>query len=292
MRYEGNIYRPPSEARSYILQCTIGCSHNKCTFCSQFKDKKYRVRPMEEIITDIRMASAYYGDLSKVFLADGDALAMETVNLLAILETLYKTFPSLYHVGIFASPKSILAKNQAELEALKSAGLTIAYLGVETGDEELLKNVHKGVTYEEMAEAGKKIRQARILLSVTVILGLAGRTSKAVAHAKNTAKLLNEINPDYVSALTIMIQPRTELYRRVARGEFEVPAPFEVLDEMRLLLEGLEVQGTEFRSNHASNYVPIKARLPKDKEKILDLINNIIKSNDDKYLRPEYMRAF
>lgn len=292
MRYEGNIFRPPSEARSYILQCTVGCSHNKCIFCSQFKDKKYHVRPIEEIITDIRMASEYYGDLSKVFLADGDALAMDTDDLLEILNLLNKTFPSLNHVGIFASPKAILAKTDSELKALQSAGLTIAYLGVETGDEELLKDIRKGVTYEEMAEAGKKIRQAGILLSVTVILGLAGRTPKAVDHAKNTARLLNEINPDYVSALTIMVQPRTELYRRMERGEFEVPEPFEVLDEMRLLIEGLEVQGTEFRSNHASNYVPIKGRLPEDKGKILDLINNIIKSNDYRYLRPDYVRAF
>ncbi len=291
MRYEGNIFRPPSEAKSYILQCTVGCSHNKCTFCSYYKDKKYHVRTMSEIIEDIRMASEYYGDLNKVFLADGDALAMDTVDLLEILDILYKTFRSLHHVGIYASPKSILAKNESALEALKSAGLTIAYLGVETGDEELLKNVRKGVTYEEMAEAGKKIRQAGILLSVTVVLGLAGRTPKAVDHAKNTARLLNEINPDYISPITLIVQPRTELYRRMNRGEFEVPEPFEVLDEMRLLLEGLEVQETEFRSNHASNYVPIKGRFPQDKEKILDLINNIIKSNDRKYLRPDYIRG-
>jgi radical SAM superfamily enzyme YgiQ (UPF0313 family) len=292
LRYEGNIYRPPSEARSYILQCTVGCSHNKCTFCSQFKDKKYHVRPMEEIITDIRMAGEYYGDLSKVFLADGDALAMDTVDLLVILDTLYNTFPSLNHVGIFASPKAILAKTESELDALKTAGLTIAYLGVETGDEELLKQVRKGVTYEEMREAGNKIRRAEILLSVTVILGLAGRTPKAADHAKKTAKLLNEINPDYISALTIMVQPRTELYRRMERGEFEVPAPFEVLAEMRLLLEGLEVKETEFRSNHASNYIPIKGRLPEDKAKMLDLINHILTANDYRYLRPENTRAF
>lgn len=292
MRYEGNIYRPPSEARSYILQCTVGCSHNKCTFCSQFKDKKYRVRPMHEILTDIDMASEYYGDLKKVFLADGDALAMDTVDLIKILDTLYRTFPSLNHVGIFASPQSILAKNESQLTALQSAGLTIAYLGVETGDEQLLKTVRKGVTYQEMAEAGQKIRRAGILLSVTVIMGLAGRTPQAVDHAKNTAQLLNEINPDYVSALTIMVQPRTELYRQMERGEFEVPDPFEVLDEMRLMLEGLEVQGTEFRSNHASNYVPIKGRLPEDRGKILALVDEVIKTHDRQYLRPEYMRAF
>lgn len=291
MRYEGNIFRPPSEARSYILQCTVGCSHNKCTFCGYYKDKKYHIRPMNEISKDIQMAGEYYGDLNKVFLADGDALAMDTVDLLVILDILHKTFPSLDHVGIFASPKAVLAKTDSELDALKSAGLTIAYLGVETGDEELLKEVRKGVTYEQMAEAGKKIRRAGILLSVTIVLGLAGRTPKAVNHAKNTAKLLNEINPDYISPITLMVQPRTELYRRMQRGQFEVPEPFEVLDEMRLLIEGLEVQETEFRSNHASNYVPIKGRLPQDKGKILNLINNIIKSNDARYLRPDYLRA-
>lgn len=292
MRYEGNIYRPPSEAKSYILQCTIGCSHNKCTFCNQFKDKKYRVRPLDEIKKDIEMASDYYGDLNKVFLADGDALAMNTEELLEILNILHKTFPSLYHVGIFASPKAILGKNESELAKLKSAGLTIVYLGVETGDENLLKDIRKGATYAEIVEGGKKIRKAGILLSVTVILGLAGRTPKAVDHAKNTAKILNEINPDYISALTIMVQPRTGFYRRMERNEFEVPKPFEILDEMRLLIEGLEVQGTEFRSNHASNYVPVKGRFPEDKEKTLKFINKIIESNDDKYLRPEYMRAF
>lgn len=292
MRYEGNIYRPPSEAKSYILQCTIGCSHNKCTFCNQFKEKKYRVRPLDEIIKDIEMASDYYGDLNKVFLADGDALAMNTEGLLEILDILYKTFPSLHHVGIFASPKAILGKNDSELVKLKSAGLTIVYLGVETGDENLLEDVRKGATYAEIVESGKKIRKAGILLSVTVILGLAGRTPRAVDHAKSTAKILNEINPDYISALTIMVQPRTGFYRRMERGEFEVPEPFEILDEMRLLIEGLEVQGTEFRSNHASNYVPVKGRFPEDKEKILEFIDKVIESNDDKYLRPEYMRAF
>ncbi|NLB88231.1 MAG: radical SAM protein, partial [Syntrophomonadaceae bacterium] len=148
MRYEGNIFRPPSEARSYILQCTVGCTHNRCTFCAMYKDKKYRVRAMEEIKTDIRMAKQYYGDLEKVFLADGDALAMETSDLLEILDVLYKTFPSLRHVGVYASPDSILNKSMSELTALKAAGLTIAYLGVETGDPELLKEIRKGVTYD------------------------------------------------------------------------------------------------------------------------------------------------
>ena len=216
---------------------------------------------------------------------------METTDLIEILEELYKTFPSLHHVGIYASPDSILAKQIAELTALKAAGLTIAYLGVETGDPDLLQDIRKGVTYDEMVEAGKQIRRAGILLSVTVLLGLAGRTPKAVSHAVNTAKILNEMNPDYIGALTLMLVPRTELYRRMERGEFELPGPFEILDEMRILIGHLEVSGTEFRSNHASNYLPIKGRLPEDKEKMLALINEIIRKNDRSYLRPDYMRA-
>lgn len=291
MRYEGNIFRPPSEARSYILQCTIGCTHNRCTFCAMYKDKKYRVRSLEEIKTDIRMAKLYYGDLDKVFLADGDAIAMETNELLEILEMLYKSFPSLKHVGVYASPDVVLKKDMSELTALKAAGLTIAYLGVETGDEELLKDIRKGVTYEEMVEAGLRLRRAGIQLSVTVLLGLAGRTPKALEHAKNTAKILNDMNPEYIGALTLMVVPRTELYRRMQRGEFELPGPFEILDEMRIMIENLEVEGSEFRSNHASNYLPIKGRLPDDKQKILDLINDIIAKNDRSYLRPDYLRA-
>ncbi|NLN87237.1 MAG: radical SAM protein [Syntrophomonadaceae bacterium] len=291
MRYEGNVFRPPSEARSYILQCTVGCSHNRCTFCSMYKDKKYRVRDLAEIMADIRLAGEYYGDLYKVFLADGDALAMPTSDLLEILAALYQTFPSLKHVGIYASPDSILGKSPEDLIKLKEAGITMAYLGVETGDRKLLEDIRKGVTYEEMVEAGRKVREAGILLSVTIILGLAGRTPQAVDHARNTARILNEINPDYIGALTLMLEPKTEMYRRLQRGEFELPNPFEILDELRLIIQGLEVQGTEFRSNHASNYLAIKGRLPEDKQKILALINNIIDTNDRSYLRPEYMRG-
>jgi len=256
-----------------------------------YKDKKYHVRSLEEIKTDIRMAKQYYGDVEKVFLADGDAIAMETSEILEILNDLYAAFPSLKHVGVYASPDVILKKEMSELTAMKSAGLTIAYLGVETGDEPLLKDIRKGVTYDEMVEAGKRIRQAGIQLSVTVLLGLAGRTPAAVDHARNTAKILNDMNPDYIGALTLMVVPRTELFRRMERGEFELPGPFEILDEMRIMIENLEVVDSEFRSNHASNYLPIKGRLPQDKQKMLDLINDIIAKNDRSYLRPDYLRA-
>jgi len=256
-----------------------------------YKDKKYHVRSLEEIKTDIRMAKQYYGDVEKVFLADGDAIAMETSDILEILHDLYAAFPSLKHVGVYASPDVILRKEMSELTAMTAAGLTIAYLGVETGHEPLLKDIRKGVTYDEMVEAGKRIRQAGMQLSVTVLLGLAGRTPEAVDHARNTAKILNDMNPDYIGALTLMVVPRTELFRRMERGEFELPGPFEILDEMRIMIENLEVVDSEFRSNHASNYLPIKGRLPQDKQKMLDLINDIIAKNDRSYLRPDYLRA-
>ncbi|MGR6836094.1 radical SAM protein [Syntrophomonas erecta] len=291
MRYEGNIFRPPSEARSYILQCTIGCTHNRCTFCAMYKDKKFSIRPLEDIKTDIAMARRYYGDVEKVFLADGDAIAMETDDLLEIIKELYKAFPSLNHVGIYASPDVVLKKEMSELTALKEAGLTIAYLGVETGDPELLKDIRKGVTYDQMVEAGRRLRQAGILLSVTILLGLAGRTPRAREHAVNTAKICNDINPDYIGALTLMLVPKTELYRRAQRGEFVLPEPFEILEELRIIIENLNVQETEFRSNHASNYLPIKGRLPDDKEKMVATINSIIGTHDSKYLRPDYLRG-
>jgi radical SAM superfamily enzyme YgiQ (UPF0313 family) len=256
-----------------------------------YKNKKYRVRPLEEIQADIRMAKLYYGDLNKVFLADGDALAMETSALLEVIADLYKAFPSLKHVGIYASPDSILKKEDSELTSLKDAGLTIAYLGVETGDPEILKDIKKGVTYDEMVQAGKKIRANGIKLSVTILLGIAGRTPKAVDHARNTARICNDINPDFIGALTLMVEPGTEIYRQVQKGKFELPGPFEILEELRIIIQNLNVEETEFRSNHASNYLPIKGRLPYDKDDMVKLINNIIEKNDYKYLRPEYLRG-
>ncbi|MGE5416951.1 MAG: radical SAM protein [Acidobacteriota bacterium] len=291
MRYEGNIFRPPSEGKSYILQCTVGCSHNRCTFCAMYKDKKYRIRSLEEIKTDIKMAKQYYGDLEKIFLADGDALAMPTEQLLEILATLYDTFPSLRHVGIYAGPDSIQEKDISELTALKAAGITVGYLGVETGDPQLLLDIKKGVNREEMSQAGQKLVKSGIQLSAIVLLGLAGRGEQSLEHAKATASIANEMQPNYLAALTLMLVPGTVLYKRQQKGEFELPGPFEILQEMKTLVEGLELKDCEFRSNHASNYLPIKGRFPRDKEKVLDLINNIIEQEDRRLLRPDYLRG-
>ncbi len=230
MRYEGNIFRPFSEANSYLLQCTVGCSHNKCTFCAMYKDKKFRVRDLDEIKEDIRMAADAYGGVEKVFLCDGDAIEIETGVLLEILAELKKAFPSLRHVGSYVGPASTLRKSMDELKTLRDAGLTKAYLGVETGDERLLKEVNKGVTYDEMLQAGRTLIEAGINLSSMILLGLAGGGPRSEEHALATAKITNEMAPQYLAALTVTPVPGTVLYSRMQKGEFQLLDPFETLE--------------------------------------------------------------
>lgn len=291
MRYEGNIFRPFSEAKSYLLQCTIGCSHNQCTFCGMYKDKKYRIRSLEEIKTDIAMAKNYYNDLEKVFLCDGDAIAIETDILLEILDELYRTFPSLRHVGSYVGPRSTLNKSMSELTALRAAGLTKAYLGVETGDDRLLKEVKKGVSYEEMLQAGQNLVNAGINLSSMVLLGLAGPGERSREHALATAKITNEMKPQYLAALTVTPVPNTVLHRKVLAGEFKILNAFETLEEMKWMFENITIDGLKFVGSHASNYLPISGTLQKDRQKMLDMVNKVLESQDKRYLRSENMRG-
>ena len=291
MRYEGNIFRPFSEANSYLLQCTIGCSHNQCTFCSMYKDAKYRVRETAEILEDIHMAKNYYGDVEKVFLCDGDAIAMETDTLLKIIRTLYSTFPSLRHVGSYVGPQSTLAKSPEELLSLRKAGLTKAYIGVETGDDELLKKVKKGVGYDEMLQAGRMLVAADINLSVMVLLGLAGPGDASVRHALATARICNEMKPQYLAALTVTPVPGTVLYRQVQKGEFQVLDPFETLAEMKQIFENITMDHLKFVGTHASNYLPITGTLQKDKQKMIALVDKVLAGRDEKLLRPDHLRG-
>ncbi len=291
MRYEGNIFRPFSEANSYLLQCTIGCSHNQCTFCGMYKDKKYRVRSLEEIKTDIVMAKQHFGDLEKVFLCDGDAIAIETDMLLEILDELYLTFPSLRHVGSYVGPKSTLNKSMSELTALRAAGLTKAYLGVETGDDRLLKEVKKGVSYQEMLQAGQNLVNAGMNLSAMVLLGLAGPGESSREHALATARITNEMKPRYLAALTVVPVPNTVLHRQVRTGEFKILDAFETLKEMKWIFENITIDGLKFVGSHASNYLPISGTLQKDRQKMLDMVNKVLESQDKKYLRSENMRG-
>ena len=253
MRYEGDIYRPPGEWKSYLLQTTMGCSNNTCTFCGMYLDKKFHIRPMADILEDIRMAKAYYGDVERVFLCDGDAIIMRTQELLTILEALYRTFPSLQRVTTYAGPRSTLAKTPEELRTLREAGLTRAYLGVETGCDALLKQVKKGVDAAQMLEAGVRLREAGMDLWVMVILGLAGTGEPSRRHMLDTAAMMNEMKPRHLSALTLTLDPGTELYRDYRAGRFHPITPRESLLEARLLLENLTVDPLHFTCNHASN---------------------------------------
>ena len=273
MRYEGNIFRPPGEWKSYLLQCTIGCSYNKCTFCGMYKDKSFRVRPLKDILEDIDMAKAYYGDVKRVFLCDGDAIIMRQDELLAILEKLYQSFPSLEKVTTYAGPKSTMTKTAEQLRELRHAGLVRTYLGVESGSDEVLKATNKGVTAQEMLEAGLRLTEAGFDLWDIILIGLAGPGEASTKHAIQTAELINKMQPRHLSAMTYMVADGTPMAEDVHAGRFQVLSPDETLREIRTLIEHLETGPLHFTSNHASNYLPLKGTLPDDKEHLLSLID-------------------
>ncbi len=290
MQYEGLIIRPPSEAQSLILQVTVGCSHNQCTFCPAYKAKRFRIKSFEEIKKDIDEALGYVPVIRRVFLADGDALIIPQPRLVEILTYLNSTFPKLQRIGIYGNAKSILRKSVEELKLLKEHKLGIIYLGIESGDEETLSTIHKGVTRAQMVEAGLRVKAAGIKLSVTVLLGVAG-SDRSQVHAQATAGILTDIQPEYVGALTLIILPEAPIYQRVTKGEFSLPSPFRLLKELRTMIAESDLHNCLFFSNHASNYLPLKARLPKDKEVSLKLIDEVIASGDETLLTPDYLRA-
>ena len=289
MRYEGDIYRPPGEWKSYLLQATVGCSNNTCTFCNMYRDKKFRVRPMADILEDIRMAKAYYGDVRRVFLCDGDAIVMRTNDLVTILDALYAAFPSLEKVTTYAGPRSTLTKTPEELKLLREHGLARAYLGVETGSGTLLRKVKKGVDAQEMLEAGVRLREAGIDLWVMILLGLGGREGSR-EHILDTAAMMNEMRPRHLSALTLTLYPGTELYDDWRAGRFTPITPTESLQEIRLLLEKLDVDPLHFTCDHASNYVPLKGSLPEDRAHFLARLDRVLESGEG--MRPEWSRGF
>lgn len=286
--YEGAVIRPPSEADSLILQYTIGCSHNRCVFCPAYKDKRYRVRGLAEMEKEILGCAPDFVDTRRVFLADGDALAAPQNDLLALFSLLRAHFPRLQRIGMYANASSILGKGVDELKALRENGLGILYLGVESGDDELLAWMLKGATAEETREAGLRVKEAGIKLSVTVLLGIGGR-ERSGEHAERTGRLLSEIDPDYVGALTTMVVPGTVLHARQRSGEFTLPDPLAILNELAEMLEHTNMHGLFF-SNHASNYLPLKVRMPADREKAIDTIRAFVRNNDTSALRAEWMR--
>ena len=258
MKYEGTIYRPPSEADSLILQVTIGCSHNKCTFCGSYKDKKFRVRTFEEIAGDVQEAKQYARYIRKVFLADGDALIIPQKRLLPIVQLVRDAFPRLERIGVYGNTKSILKKSVEELKELKDLGVGIVYLGVESGDQVVLDRVCKGTLLDKTAEAAQKVKDAGMLLSVTVLLGLGG-VERSRMHAEETGKFLSRIKPDYAGALSVIVVPGTVLADEIKKGTFVVPDPYMLLEELYIMIENTNVDHTYFASNHASNYLDRKS---------------------------------
>jgi radical SAM superfamily enzyme YgiQ (UPF0313 family) len=289
MQYEGIVIRPPSEAESLILQVTLGCSHNRCTFCPTYKGRRFRIKDLELIKQEIEEA-APYGPFRKVFLADGDALIIPQPKLVAILDHLNEKLTGLRRVGVYGNAKSILRKSVEELKALKERKLGIVYLGVETGDPALLEKIRKGASYEQMVEAGRRVKEAGITLSATVLLGLGG-VEGGQRHARATARVLSDIDPDFASALTLMVVPGTPLDDEMKAGEFQLPSPFQLLEELGTIVGHSNFSRCYFTSNHASNYLPIKARLPRDKDAVVALIRKVASAKDSSLLRPEFLRG-
>ena len=289
MEYEGIVIRPPSEADSLILQVSLGCSHNKCTFCPTYKDRRFRIKKVEQIKEEID-EMAGYGPFRRVFLADGDALIIPQPKLLAIFDCLNDKISGLRRVGIYGNAKSILRKSVEELKELRDRKLGIVYLGVETGDPALLEKIRKGATYDQLVEAGRRVKEAGIHLSVTVLLGLAG-AGDGQKHALATAKILSAIDPDFASALTLMVVPGTPLHEDMQAGRFQLPSLFKLLEELGTIVANSNFSRCYFTSNHASNYLPIKARMPKDKETVVKLIQKVVSAKDRSLLRPEFLRG-
>ena len=290
MKYEGMIFRPPSEAESLILQVTVGCSYNRCTFCGAYREKTFRVKSFEEIQKDIDEVSSCHLPIRRVFLADGDALIIPQKEVLQILFYLWKKLKGLERIGIYANAKDILRKDVEELKALKNLGIGIIYLGLESGNPEVLKRIKKNATIEQLIRAGKRVKESGILLSVTVILGIGGVEHSQV-HAKDTAKVLSEMDPDYVGALSLMIVPGTPIEREIDAGKLILPTPFGLIQELETMIENSHMTHCFFASNHASNYLPLRIQLPEEKEEALRRIREVLKRKDPALLRPEYLRA-
>ncbi len=285
------IVRPPSEANSFLLPVTIGCSHNKCTFCGTYTGIKFRIRHPEDIKQYIdKVAKNYSRSVRQVFLENGDALIAPQHILVEVLKHLKQRFPYLERVGTYATPKAALIKTADELKELRKLGLEIAYMGVESGDEEVLAKVRKGATYDQIVEAGRKLKQAGITTSVTVILGLGG-VEGSKNHALNTARILSDIDPDFAGALTIMLVPGTPLHQEWEEGRFSLISPFQALEELKLIIQNSNFTNCFFTANHASNYLPIKVRLPEQKKEAIELIDDVLTSKDMSRLRPEFTRA-
>jgi len=303
------IIRPPSEWRSYYLPLTSGCSNNTCTFCNYYYGSKLRIRELDEVkkeidalalhtqkgiqlptIPDVVYLEAQQWDGKRVFLQDADALVYPFLKLKEALQYLNEKFPTLERIGIYATPQDILRRSLSELKDLKELKLGILYMGVESGDDEVLRRIGKGVNHSQIVEAGKKAKESGIILSVTVILGLGG-LEKSKEHSLETARILTEIDPDYAGALTLTLVPGTPLHHQWQQGDFSLLSPFESLEELKIIIENSSFSDCFFSSMHASNYFSIRGSLPQDKQRMLAELEHILIRRDPALLRPEFMRG-
>jgi radical SAM superfamily enzyme YgiQ (UPF0313 family) len=289
MHYEGNCIRPPPEAYSILLQVTLGCSHNKCTFCGTYKDKPFRIKNDEIILNDILFASSCMKNQDRMFLMDGDALIIPQKRLVWMLEKIREHLPWVKGIGSYANTKSISRKSAGELSDLRNMGLDRIYLGVESGDDEIRKRINKGSSARQCLEMGRKIKDAGMRLTATVLLGVAG-LEKSLTHARATGMLLSAMDPDHVAALTVIPIPGTPFWCELEKGDVELPDALGMLREMREMLAHTDLSDGIFASNHASNYLPVRVRLPGGKQEALEVIDSALSGNIR--LKPEWMRAF
>lgn len=287
-KYEGVLYRPPSEARSVIVQSTIGCSHNRCSFCSMYKDKQFRLRKMSDVIDDLADFAKQFANYNvRVFFADGDALVRSTAEQIQLYRETYRLFPKIERISCYGSAKTVLLKSERELKQLKYEGLDMVYLGLESGDDEVLRKINKGTTSVQIIEAAKRLHHAGIQVSVTAILGIAGRKGSR-RHAQLTGEVLSKMNPDYIGLLTLMLEPDTILYQQWEAGEFNLISPDEVLLETKCMLECIDSPGSIFRSNHASNYLNLAGILNKDRDNMIAILDDALSGKVQ--LKEEYYR--
>lgn len=290
LRYEEPVFRPPSEAASLILQLTIGCSWNRCTYCGMYRGKNYRVRSAEELSEEIRSIAPVSERIRRVFLADGDALAAPLETLEHVLGEIAELMPWVQRVGIYGDSRSILSKEVADLATLGELGLGIVYFGAESGDPATLKSIRKGATVERQIEACRMVREAGLKLSVMVLLGLAGR-KESERHARATGRFLVDAAPTYGAALTVTPVPGTEMHSAVEDGSFELPDQWGMLQELQWMFEEMDGYRGVFHANHASNYLPLKLRLPRDRETTIELLKSVVAERDESRLMPEWARG-
>jgi len=291
IEYINPFFRPPSEAKSFILQATIGCSHNQCTYCAMYRkdEQKFRVRPMDEIksIIDTATDSAMIDE--RVFIADGNALVLSKKKLIEIMDYLKEKNPQIERIRMYANVGDILRQGEGNLKELRDHGLDMVYIGFESGDDLVLQRIKKGANHEETVKASRMLKKADIMNSAMVLLGMGG-TDRSLEHAEATGKLLTGADPEYVGALSLQVRPGAPLYDEMMRGEFVLPNKFQMIKELEVLVENTELSDGYFFSNHISNYLPIKAKFPQDKEKVLSEIKTVLSSGDESLLRPDYYR--